>query len=345
MGACTSKYKPLYTILCDKDGIIINATVPLLEKLNYRFDTLNGKFIGILMSDFMSMLHKKYFINMWNISKGVEKNRLENKLKALHHKRSLLIYDINGNAHTVSVSIQYSIPFGNFYKPVEATNSFIITFDFLKESSDLFYTGILKENSVHFKLNKTDTVIIYMDFIKSTELLHDKGVVNLIDISIRFYKEIIELIRTKYYPFVYLHEIVGDSFVLALNTDWIYNTDKFCATLAVNFMVDLIQKTREFIKIRTGIGYGKIHYGTIGSSFSFFGFPMNIAARLENKCNENQINVSDMFYNKLIGEFDTLLLSDMKCVFSKNTADLKGLGTTDYYTLNVSEDQPFLIYR
>lgn len=359
MGQCGSNIivkrdishnKPTYRILCNKEGLILNVTDPLLERLKYNFETLNSQFIGILMSEFMSMLHQKYYIPMFNRIEGIERNRIENKLKNLHHKRSLIIYDIDRKAHYVRVSIErltLDSPMidneAEFHNPMRDSD-FLIQFHFINETEKLFYTQTPMEASKIFKLNKTNSVIIMIDFVHSTELLHEKGAVSLIDVSIRFHAAITDLIRNKYYPFIYLHETVGDSFVMALNTDWTYNTEQFCASLAVNFAFDLIQATREFIKVRTGIGYGKIHYGTIGSSFSFFGFPMNIAARLENKCKENEINICKALYDKLCGELLTLKMDSYKDIIVKQKDTLKGFGDTEYYSIPVYQNEPFLVY-
>ena len=359
MGHCGSKIivnpdidnkKPTYRILCSKEGLIMNVTYPLLEKLQYNFVTLNGQFIGIIMSEFMCMLHKKYYIPMFNMLEGVQRNRIENKLKNLHHRRSLIIYDIDRMAHYVQVSIErltidsLSIENeGEFHDPMRYSDM-LIQFHFINETEKLFYTQTPTEASKVFKVNKTNSVIIMVDFVHSTEFLHEKGAVSLIDVSIRFHAAITDLIRNKYYPFIYLHETVGDSFVMALNTDWTYNTEQFCASLAINFTFDLIQTTREFIKIRIGIGYGKIHYGTIGSSFSFFGFPMNIAARLENKCKENEINICKALYDKLCGELVILKIDSYKDNIVKQKDTLKGFGDTEYYSIPVYQSEPFLVY-
>jgi len=316
-------------IFCDKNGYIISVTESLLHKLKYSAETLEGQFIGILMSDFMAMLHRKFFISAFHTAQGVDKNKLENKLKALHSKRSLIIYDIDKNSHIVSVSITYNDPY------------FTLVVEFVKESSTLFYS-IPNEVSTTFKLNKSDSIIIKTDFIKSTELLQERGIPSLIDISVRFHDTLTKLIRHKYYPFIYLHEVIGDSFIIVLNTDWTYNSETFCGTLAINFICDLVQSTRDFVEIRTGIGYGQIYYGALGSSFNFFGFPMNMAARLEQHCSINEINICQKFHDKLLHEF-TLLKID-KAPFAKKNALLKGFGTVDYYSIPINRDTPFLVY-
>jgi class 3 adenylate cyclase len=331
MGLCLSTKNALeYTILCDNAGIIRSVTDPLLQRLNYNAKTLEGEFIGILMNDFMSMLHKQYFINTFHKSEGVQRNRLENKMKALHSKRSLIIYDIDGAAHNVEVSIEHR------------DTNFIITFSFITAGDALLYSKIPTDKDLPFKLNKSDAVIIKIDFVNSTDLLNNKGVVALIDTSVRFHRTVLELIRSKYYPFIYLHEVIGDSFVLVLNTDWTYNSEKFCASLAINYIYDLVHATRNFVKIRTGVGYGQLYYGTVGTTFNFFGFPLNIAARLEAICVENEINICEKLYNKLSDELNVFRISERIC--KKNAALLKGFGQTVYYSIPVSIDKPYLVY-
>jgi len=335
-----------YIITCDKNGNIMNVTQALLDKLNY--SSLEGHFIGILMSDFMSMLHKKFFMYTFNESSGLEN---------VHAKRSLIIYDIDKVAHNVMASFEH------FDHNEESR--FNITFEFINK--EISYPVPKNANTV-FKLNLKKCVLIIIDFIKYTELLHDKGAIEMIKISKRFHDLINELIITKYYPMIYLHE-VGDSFVLVLNTDWTYNSEKFCASLAINFIYDLVQQSRDFVKIRTGVSYGNLHYGMFGSSFKLIGLPLNMATLLLNKCNENQINVSNLFYKKLASELKMLNKKDLapggllryaglaqlalkttsydrseKYICVKNIGFLKGFGKINFFSITISENEPFLIY-
>ena len=330
MGLCNST-PPQYTILCNNDGIIQYTSPLLLLKLGYNMETLNGKFIGILMNDFMYMLHEKYYIKMFKESSGKERNLIENKLKNFNHKRPLIIYDINTKAHHTHVSI------------IPSSSNLQITFEFIKEDINDFY---ILPNIVtnEFKENKNDSIIIMTDFIQSTELLEEKGIVNLIHICSTFNEVITSLIRDKYFPYIYIHETVGDSFILIMNTEWTHNNERFCASLAINFLFELIQKTKHFIKIRTGIGYGRIHYGKIGNIFRFFGRPLHIAARLENKCNENKINICEKLYIKLKSEMDILERHNVLDEITEKTENLKGFGNKKYYSINVSESSPFLLY-
>ena len=334
--------KTVYTILCDNNAMIECVSNDMLSLLKFDIDTIKHRFIGVIMSLYMSMLHKQFFIGNFNSCGAIERNKLENKLKIGHRKRPILIYDIDGKSHTVYLSILYNkcpaIPLDTLSK------RFYLKFDIIDEPIELFYTRTPSDDA--FKESVSKIIIICVDFIDSTAILTTTGGTLLsIDNSIKFHKAIITLIRNVYYPFIYLHEVIGDSFIIALNTDWAYTSEKICASLAINFIFDLVQNTRDFVKIRTGVSYGGLHYGTIGSTFRFFGKPINMASRLENKCQENEIVIDEECYNKLVLEMkyiDTTISIDS---IIKTKFYLKGFGNTDCFIINVPMNDRFIVYN
>jgi len=211
----------------------------------------------------MSMLHKQFLIGNFNTCGAIERNQIENRLKRGHRKRPILIYDIEGGSHTVGLSILYNkCPFYTNKNPFQTTSinlskQFYLIFDLIDEPLDLFYTYVPMPNGGVFTESKSKMVIICIDFVDSTATLISQGGSLLsIDNSIKFHKEIVNLIRNVYYPFIYLHEVVGDSFIIALNADWAYESEIFCASLAISFIFDLVKNTRHFVEIRTGVAYG-----------------------------------------------------------------------------------------
>jgi hypothetical protein len=341
----------LYSILCDNNGLIEDATHDMLVLLHCNIDTIKGKFIGSIMSLYMSMIHKQFFIGNFNTCGAIERNKIENRLKGGHRKRPILIYDIEGGSHTVGLSILYNkCPFDTNKNPFTTTSfnlskQFYLIFDLIDEPLDLFYTYIPMANDGVFTESKSKVVIICIDFVDSTATLISQGGSLLsIDNSIKFHKEIVQLIRNVYYPFIYLHEVIGDSFIIALNTDWAYTSEIFCASLAINFIFDLVKNTRHFVEIRTGVAYGIIHYGTIGSTFRFFGKPINMASRLENKCLVNEIIISKDFYNKLSLEMEYITTTITKTQIIKYPLNLKGFGDVDCYKINIPDSGTFISY-
>ena len=342
----------LYSILCDNNGLIEDATHDMLVLLHCNIDTIKGKFIGSIMSLYMSMIHKQFFIGNFNTCGAIERNKIENRLKRGHRKRPILIYDIEGNSHTVGLSILYNkCPFDTNKNPFSTTSinlskQFYLIFDLIDEPLDLFYTYIPMVNDGIFTESKTKVVLICIDFVDSTATLISQGGALLsIDNSIKFHKAIVQLIRNVYYPFIYLHEVIGDSFIIALNIDWVYTSEVFCASLAISFIFDLVQNTKHFVEIRTGVAYGTLHYGTIGSTFRFFGKPINMASRLENKCLVNEIIICKDFYNKLILEMEYISTTIPASKIIKQTLNLKGFGDTECYKINIPENGTFISYN
>ena len=342
----------LYSILCDNSGMIQDVSPDMLLLLKCEIDTIKGKFIGSIMSLYISMIHKKKFIGNFNTCGTVERNILENKLKRVHRKRPFLIYDIEGGSHAVGMSLIYNkCPFSSLKNPfittsINLSKQFYLTFDLIDEPLDLFYTYIPMEKDGVFTESKSKVVVICIDFIDSTATLISQGGSLLsIDNSIKFHKEIVNLIRNVYYPFIYLHEVIGDSFIIALNTDWAYTSNFFCASLAISFIFDLVHNTKHFVEIRTGVAYGTLHYGTIGATFRFFGKPINMASRLENKCLVNEIIICKDFYNKLISCMEYISTTIHKTEIIKQSINLKGFGDTECYKINIPEKGTFISYN
>ena len=346
-----SKQEDLYAILCDNNGLIEDITINMLLLLKCEIDTIKGKFIGTIMSLYMSMIHKQFFIGNFNTCGAVERNKIENRLKRGHRKRPILIYDIEGGSHTVGLSIIYNkCPFSSIKNPflttsINLSKQFYLIFDLIDEPLDLFYTYIPMANDGVFTESKSKVVIICIDFVDSTATLISQGGSLLsINNSIKFHNAIVQLIRNVYYPFIYLHEVIGDSFIIALNTDWAYTSEIFCASLAINFIFELVQNTKHFVEIRTGVSYGTIHYGTIGSTFRFFGKPINMASRLENKCLVNEIILGNDFYNKLILEMNCISTTIHKSEIIKLYLNLKGFGDIECYKIYIPENGTFISY-
>ena len=101
-----------------------------------------------------------------------------------------------------------------------------------------------------------------------------------IGINKRFFDYIVSIITDFFYPYINMHEVIGDCFVLIVNAEWTYTCLQFCASLAIDFINRLLYRTESYVSVRSGVSYGKIIYGFIGTSFRFFGNPMHVAVRL-----------------------------------------------------------------
>jgi hypothetical protein len=296
-------------IICDENLIIKDLSDEITYHLYYKREDLIGKFIGIIMNDLMSNLHKHIFLNKYNSSNIVDKKILLNKISAHSLKRQVIIYDKYKNPQYVFLSINLKdnlfVIDINYNHLASNNNINLYTVDIYKDNYFKLYDNDINLYSLDvnrtrsFKLTKNNIIIICIDFINSTDLLKRKGVKNTIDINVLFYSDIITLIKYKYYPYIYIHEILGDSYMLVLNIDWGYSILDFSASIAFNFINDLYDLTNDYIDIRVGISYGRIYYGYIDHNIRFFGEILNLASRLENKCEKKEILVCKNFYEKL----------------------------------------------
>ncbi len=183
--------------------------------------------------------------------------------------------------------------------------------------------------STDFNITKNDIVLICIDFINSTQMLLNLGTNHMIKISKSFYNDVIELIKRKYYPYIYIYEIVGDSFMFIINADWTYNIEMICATIGMNFVKNLIKKTESYVQIRVGISYGKLSYGKIGNNLRLFGQIVNMSSRLESISMPKIIVTSSEFWNKFINEIKLIKLikNNMDTIeHVQKDIELKGFG-------------------
>ena len=279
-------------IICSDTGIIIEIGNELLHMLEYEKDELIGQFIGIIMNPMMEKLHKTIFLPKLENASTVEKNRIYNFLSSMKAtERPLMIYTKSKQCIYVSLTI------------IHFKNNFIVTFTVIHNTNNVIYTSLLVPPvSTSFKLNSLDLVVISLDIKDSTEFLVEHGIVSTIALHSRFHYVIVEIIKQHFYPYLFIHEIMGDGFILVINLDWTYNYPTYATTIAHHFLLKLYEKTHSFIKFRAGVSYGPLYYGYMDSHLRFFGETINIACRCENQYKEGYYCSSLSFYDKLSEE-------------------------------------------
>lgn len=315
-----------YVINCNDDGYIIDIDDATLSLLMYEKQNLLTKFIGILMSPFMNYLHKNVLLPKYKNLNNIKKNIAHIFLSGKSAKRPLIIYNILKEPIYILLSVNF-MKFGfniSFVVCDDIANKYIY-------SKKICSTN----NSFGFKQTNNKLVIISIDFINSTEQLISNGVLNYININKRFHNDIITKIKRYYYPYIYLHEIIGDAFILLLNADWTFNIPRYTTSLALLFIYELIQITNEYIKIRCGVVYDNVHYGHIDNNLRLFGKAINTAARLESACeSEYEINCDNNFVNTL---FEEKIFKMTNLLITPKEGILKGLGMVKYNTINVHQ--------
>jgi class 3 adenylate cyclase len=176
--------------------------------------------------------------------------------------------------------------------------------------------------------NYNDVTCIMMDICGSTEYVRrntDENAAMLMrtifDIS---RKHIVEM-----YPFVYIHELIGDCVFIIVDAPYMVRNQ---SNVAIDISRKIQKDVDNFLQIgnsetnmylRVGIACGPVAAGIIdGRTFRLFGLTVHIAQRLESVCPEGKITFNQKFKDKHNIE---------DCV--QHCKILKGLGNVTYYTL------------
>lgn len=330
MGTKLSSIKPekreeVVIIFCDNNGHLIDANKEFREIIGYDLHSVRDKFIGFLMSPFLEYLHRTIYIPQYNKSSSSERKASMNHLNSRTADRPLIIYDLGETP--LYVNIFFSKEIVNEMKCIRLK----INVNMDDNIEFIFSRTLRKPIQNSFALTHQNCVITFIDFIDSTKFLTQEGGFKMANKCSEFYRQVFSLIKLKFYPYIFIHEIVGDCFVLITNADWSYKIPHFCSSITLEFLKMLIEETKNIMKLRIGCAYGDIIYGYIGQSLRLFGETMNLAARLEQCGKENHINVCEKMMNKLLNEPN--LIKEQTGMIEENEVELKGFGKKKIYSI------------
>lgn len=304
---------------CDKNALIHLQCASI--------DDLVGKSITTIMSNAIGCLHTRVFFD--SICKSTLKNiivRLETRHMSMATR--YVVYTVNRTPLMCKMSINVQLD-KDF-----SISGYIVTLHVEKESYGLLDTVPYKYKrfigSDKTCLSRCDNVTcVIMDLYNSTWF------VNTYDLT---GKRIAEVLAAVYnivkreimsmYPFMYIHELIGDSVFIVTNASFFVNSrflhDACLSTLIrIQTQLDMyLQKTGMWIRI--GVATGPVHAGVIdGRTFRLFGLTVHRAQRLESVCPKGKIAFDQCFKEHL--RYNSL-------EYSIHETDLKGIGKTTYYT-------------
>lgn len=213
------------------------------------------------------MLHTTHIFAAYKRASGVARDGFDSRINQITDERPLLVFDSQRRPYFAETKIS-TVYLEDIRDKSEFTDKdpkyyFVLSIKLLpvqKDPNYLYLAGInnLRNDLSNFKETLNNVVVICIDFIKSTELLEEKGAFNLAMMNKQFYERAENLILKQFYPYVNFHEIIGDCFVFVLNADWGCKINGYCASMALNFVNQLQNATKGFIGIRTGIAFGKL---------------------------------------------------------------------------------------
>lgn len=170
-----------------------------------------------------------------------------------------------------------------------------------------------------------DVTCVIMDLSGSTEYVVKQGGRKMANILTKVYQIAANCVL-ELYPFVYVHELIGDSVFLVVNAPFMVK-HKHANGMEIAYRVskEIQMKTDELLQntgmfLRVGIASGPVTAGVVdGRTFRLFGPTVHLAQRLESVCPQSTIAMNQM---------DTLVSQEN---ITKCSADLKGFGETVYY--------------
>ncbi|CAK9064224.1 unnamed protein product [Durusdinium trenchii] len=315
----------IYRLSCNSEFIITEVHPELCRLLRYDPKEMVGMSILELMSPVVADAHAAIFRSLK--SAGATERRLAVRRGQLHCRDSIVL-DVDKKPVACRLSVQlrmdlsseivfdevrgklpYSVPrgFGQYIKQEPALH--------LVDAQEVACIMTDLANTTRFSCRQPPRVM--------AELLH------------KVYVTANAVVEREALPYVYIHEIVGDSLLLLCNAEFMGRFPGRTAAIGI-YVASKVQKAvDEMLKsfasdhdmyLRVGIASGPLCAGVVdGRSFRVFGSTIHLSQRLESMCPRSQIACCSNFASQLreqVGR-DSMRLSEC-------TAELKGLGQVDY---------------
>ena len=309
---------------CDKNALI--------HLLCTSIDDLVGKSITTIMSKAIGCLHSGVFFE------SIPKSKLKNIIILLETRHMSMatryvVYTVNGVPLMCKMSINVQL------ETDYSIYGYIVNVHIENESYGLLDTVPYKYKqfigSDDTCLSRCDNVTcVIMDLYNSTwfENNHDRTGKRIAEVLAGVYRIVKRNIMSMY-PFMYIHELIGDSVFIVTNASFFVNRrfihDACLSTLSrIQAQLDMyLQRTGMWVRI--GVATGPVHAGVIdGRTFRLFGLTVHRAQRLESVCPKGKIAFDQCFKDHL--RYNTL-------EYGIHETDLKGIGKTTYFTTSVED--------
>lgn len=170
-----------------------------------------------------------------------------------------------------------------------------------------------------------DITCVIMDLGRSTEYVVQHGGRKMANVLTKVYQIAANCVL-ELYPFVYVHELIGDSVFLVVNAPFMVKYEHANASeIAYRVSREIQRQTDEMLQdtnmfLRVGIASGPVTAGVVdGRTFRLFGPTVHLAQRLEAVCPPSKIAMN----RALVSQENITTCS----------AELKGFGKTVYYVV------------
>lgn len=301
-------FKFMYAILyCDENQFIVRSEGTVQEI--FQEDVL-GKHITEYMTPFIAAFHKRMFVFLKRRPTFTMSNA--NRFVMLNCNKKPFMCDVHVDM-TESKSVV----------SIENVSHSLSIHDTIPVS----YQSFIGESPGRIHLEECDVTCVVMDLSNSTSFVVKHGGTKLAGVLGKLYKIVMQHV-IQMYPFVYVHELLGDSVFLVVNAPFMIKHP--CGNSA-ELALDVSRKIQEAVDsllqgtgmyLRVGIAHGPVSAGVIdGRSFRLFGPTVHLAQRLESVCPSGNITLNESIAEQLPHTYP----------LHRHTHSLKGFGNVDYF--------------
>lgn len=346
-----------YNVYCDSDNKILACDELLMIDLGYKMnhETLIGKYIEELMSPYVAKMHKRMITKI----KDLPKKELKQLSQRLKERMSLasryVIFDYYRNPILCFICVNIDVQTLNNHVLIKFDHETKYGFPTIEDSMPKLQLKHIGHNPERVYIGDFENVTcVFMDLQNSTEFVTKHGGKTLAMVLSKSYDITLKNVLN-FHPFVYVHELTGDSIFLVIDAHFMVKgtaATRSHSTLLTITISSQIQKlinkmlNDEFgdeMHMRVGISRGNVSAGVIdGRSYRLFGLTVHMAQRMESKCPRYHLTVTSEFYETLINQlasYDSLSCLKKKIEDEKRTltGDIKGVGQTKYHIINNTE--------
>eukprot|EP00241_Pyramimonas_parkeae_P001888 CAMPEP_0114244256 /NCGR_PEP_ID=MMETSP0058-20121206/11239_1 /TAXON_ID=36894 /ORGANISM="Pyramimonas parkeae, CCMP726" /LENGTH=483 /DNA_ID=CAMNT_0001357177 /DNA_START=355 /DNA_END=1806 /DNA_ORIENTATION=- len=323
----------------DCSFIITGCDEEACRALKCQKEQLVGQPIVVLMSPMIAKMHDEYFARVRDASReelGPLRRRLERSMSKANH---FVVYDFHRQPFMCELQVSL---FQDLSSIVTLTTRRGQQCPMV-ESVPRCYLRYINEEPGLYVNDYDDVTCIMMDLANSTNFCVANSARDTAAVYFDVHK-IAKRLVLDVYPYVYIHELIGDAVFLVVNASFMVTNLAKPGMLAMHVatsiqaQVDAMLKERygDSMYMRAGVASGSVCAGVIdGRSFRMFGSTVHLSQRLEAMCPKGHVALDEAVCSMLRCQATTDgMRKRIDEVVADRHAMVKGFGPTDYYTVS-----------
>lgn len=342
-----------FILCCNLNNKIIDCDETACYELRYTRKELLDKQLENLMSPYLAKLHHRMIMHL----RSVSPDRLKAIASRLKDRMSLatryVIYDSGRQPILCSISVNIDTDSLNSSVKISILDEKKCSMPTVEDAIprlQLKYIGCKHERAHIGDFN--DVTCVMMDLADSTQFVTKHSGKTMASVLSKVY-DITTKIVLEFHPFVYVHEITGDSVFIVIDAPFMVKgaSSKHSSILTMTIASQIQKEIDTMLNeeyngemyMRVGVSRGPLSAGVIDSrTFRLFGVTVHMSQRMEALCPKGCIATTSYFYDTLITQLRNekldALVHHVEEGRSINTSDIKGVGQVSYNNVDNGED-------